>query len=86
MGNQFPLTKLGYLLLRQLAKPIANFVTKRAKNSKIFSRYVFIPTAQMFHYLDVKIRMKILQLGKVNSVPKLDEKRAIETGTQVHKV
>ena len=40
----------------------------------------------MFHYLDVKIRMKILQLGKVNSVPKLDEKRAIETGTQVHKV
>jgi hypothetical protein len=39
--------------------------------------------AQFFHWVDVKIRMRILNLGKVQTVPKLDEKKAIETGAQV---
>ena len=79
----FPLAKLGILLVKQISKPLANSITSRARKSKVFRDYFCIPMAQFFHWADVKIRMRILNLGKVQSVPKLDEKKAIETGAQV---
>lgn len=42
-----------------------------------------IPTANLFHWYDVKVRMRVLNLGKVSSVPKLNEEKAIETGAQL---
>ena len=79
----FPLVKLGILLVKQISKPLAKSITNRATKSKFFREYFCIPLAQLFHLSDVKIRMKILNLGKVQKVPKLDEKKAIETGAQV---
>jgi len=79
----FPLAKLGILLVKQISKPLANSITSRARKSKVFRDYFCIPMAQFFHWADVKIRMRILNLGKVQTVPKLDEKKAIETGAQV---
>ena len=80
----FPLAKLGFVLVKQISKPIANGIANRARKSKTFRDYVCIPVAQFFHWYDVKVRMRALQLGKVSSVPKLDEKKAIETGAQVN--
>lgn len=82
-AKAFPLSKLGYMALRQISKPIATVVTRRARSSRIFRDYFCIPLAQLFHWTDVKIRMRILHLGKVTTVPKLDEKQAIETGAQM---
>ena len=79
----FPLAKLGFVLVKQISKPIANGIASRARKSKLFRNYICIPVAQFFHWYDVKIRMRVLNLGKVTSVPKLDEKKAIETGAQV---
>ena len=79
----FPIAKLGILLVKQISKPLANSITSRARKSKVFRDYFCIPMAQFFHWADVKIRMRILNLGKVQNVPKLDEKKAIETGAQV---
>jgi len=79
----FPLAKLGAVLIKQVSKPIANGIANRARKSKLFRDYVCIPVAQFFHWYDVKIRMRVLNLGKVTSVPKLDEKKAIETGAQL---
>ena len=76
----FPLAKLGFLVIKQISKPIANAIAKRARSSRVFRDYVCIPVAQLFHWYDVKVRMRILNLGKVTSIPKLDEKKAIETG------
>jgi hypothetical protein len=70
-------------LALQISKPLANSITSRARKSRVFRDYFCIPIAQFFHWCDVKIRWKILHLGKVQNVPKLDEKKAIETGAQV---
>merc|ERR1712141_748000 len=66
-----------------MGKPIANGIANRARKSKLFRNYVCIPVAQLFHWYDVKVRMRVLNLGKVSNVPKLDEKKAIETGAQL---
>ena len=83
MVGAFPLAKLGILVVKQISKPIANGLARRAKSSRLFREYVCIPVAQLFHWYDVKIRMKILKIGKISTIPKLDEERAIETGSQL---
>jgi len=79
----FPAAKLGLVLIKQISKPIANGIANRARKSKRFREWFCIPVAQFFHWYDVKVRMRVLNLGKVTSVPKLDEKKAIETGAQL---
>ena len=85
MVAAFPLAKLGVLVIKQVSKPLANAIAKRARSSRIFRDFICIPSAQLFHWADVKVRMRILNLGKVTKVPKLDEKKAIDTGSQVSK-
>ena len=82
MVAAFPLAKLGVLVVKQISKPLANAIAKRARNSSFFKKCV-ITSANIFHWADVKVRMRILNLGKVTKVPKLDEKKAIDTGAQV---
>eukprot|EP00095_Tigriopus_kingsejongensis_P001220 snap_masked-scaffold1412_size42778-processed-gene-0.2 protein:Tk01220 transcript:snap_masked-scaffold1412_size42778-processed-gene-0.2-mRNA-1 annotation:"opa3-like protein cg13603" len=79
----FPLAKLGFLVVKQISKPIANAIARRAKASRVFRTYVCIPTAQLFHWYDVKVRMRMLNLGKATIVPKLNQDKAIETGSQL---
>lgn len=79
----FPLFKLGFLVIKQISKPIANGIARRAKASPIFKDYICIPTAQLFHWYDVRVRMRMLNLGKATAVPKLNEAKAIETGAQL---
>ena len=66
-----------------LSVPFNILLCNRASKSKIF-RKILMPTAQFFHTTDVKIRMRILGLGKVRKVPELiPENRAIEVGVQI---
>ena len=78
----FPLSELVGLIIKQSTRPLTSSITSRASNSKIFKK-VLLPTAQFFHTADVKVRMRILNLGKVTQVPKLDEKRAFDVGVQL---
>ena len=73
----FPLAKLGFLAIKQISKPLANVVANRGRKSKIFRNFVVLPVAQFFHFLDVKVRMRILNLGKVTKVPKVRMNRKI---------
>lgn len=43
----FPAAKLGVLAIKQIAKPIANLLKQRAKNSPWFRTYVCMPPAQL---------------------------------------
>ena len=80
----FPIARLVYVLVYRIAGPLANRIASRAQKNKIFRNYVCLPVAQTFHQLDVKLRMRILNLGgRVTIVPKLDEKRAIEMGAKI---
>ena len=54
-GAAFPLAKLGFLIVRQASRPIANSITRRARASTIFRDWICVPTAQAFHWCDVKV-------------------------------
>lgn len=41
----FPIVKLGGILLRQISKPIANYVRDQAKTSLFFRTYICMPPA-----------------------------------------
>jgi len=81
----FPVAKLGFLLIKQVSKPLAKSVAARARNSPFFKNWVCIPVAQLFHFYEVKMKMRALNLGtgKVTKVPKLTEAKAVEQGSEI---
>lgn len=79
----FPLAKLGVLAIRQIAKPLANVIKNRAKASPIFRDYICMPPAQIYHWCEVNVKMRMLNLGKPREVRKLDQNAAIELGADL---
>lgn len=79
----FPAAKLGALLLRQISKPIANFVKERAKQSPVFRTYVCMPPAQFYNWCEVKMKMYFMNLGTVGKVKPLSETMAIDLGSNI---
>ena len=79
----FPLIKLGALAVRQIAKPLANSIKSRAKKSPFFRDYVCMPPAQLYHWLEVNVKMRMLNRGKPREVAKLDQNTAIELGADL---
>jgi hypothetical protein len=71
------------LALKQIAKPIANVIKTRAKSSPFFRKYVCMPPAQFYNWVEVKTKMWALNLGKPTAVPKLSEAMAIELGANL---
>ena len=85
VGAAFPLAKLGFLVVKQVSKPIAKSIAERAKASPFFKNWVCIPVAQLFHFYEVKVKMATLNLGtgKVTKVPKLSEDQAVKQGAEL---
>ena len=85
VGAAFPLAKLGFLVIRQVSKPIAKSIAERAKVSPFFKNWVCIPVAQLFHFYEVRVKMATLNLGtgKVTKVPKLSETQAVQQGAEL---
>ncbi|XP_050525905.1 putative OPA3-like protein CG13603 isoform X1 [Daktulosphaira vitifoliae] len=79
----FPAAKLGALLLRQVSKPIANFVKERAKQSPVFRTYVCMPPAQFYNWCEVKMKLYVMNLGMAGKVTPLSETQAIELGSNL---
>lgn len=79
----FPIVKLGALAIRQVAKPLANLMKERARTSPFFRTYICMPPAQLYHWLEVNVKMRMLNLGKPKDVKKLDENAAIDLGADL---
>lgn len=79
----FPIVKLGALAIRQVAKPLANLMKERARTSPFFRTYICMPPAQFYHWLEVNVKMRMLNLGKPKDVKKLDENAAIDLGADL---
>ena len=79
----FPIVKLGALAIRQIAKPLANMMKERARTSAFFRTYICMPPAQFYHWLEVNVKMRMLNLGKPKDVKKLDENAAIDLGADL---
>lgn len=84
MVAAFPVAKLGFLLVKQVSKPIAKRIAERAKKSPFFANWVCIPTANLFHWYEIKLKLRMMNMGsKVTKVPKLNEAKAIEQGSEI---
>lgn len=79
----FPLLKLGTLALRQISKPLANHLKNRAKNSDFFRNKICIPPAQFYHWCEVNVKARLLNLGSPREVAKLNEQAAIDLGSEL---
>ncbi len=42
----FPVIKLGYLVVKQVSKPLANALKRKAKTSPFLKNYILVPPAQ----------------------------------------
>ncbi|KAJ9067471.1 hypothetical protein DSO57_1038778 [Entomophthora muscae] len=70
--------KLGALLIRTLAKPVANSLKSQTKNSDLFRKFC-IGLAQKSHRYEMKMKMNFLGYEKERIRP-LSESRAVELG------
>jgi len=81
----FPIAKLGVLIIKQINKPLARNLMKIAEKNKPFRDWVVVPLGQFFHYVEMKLKLKSLNLvaikWKSTKIPKLDEQDAIEQGS-----
>ncbi|CAH1792839.1 unnamed protein product, partial [Owenia fusiformis] len=79
----FPLIKLAALAIKQIAKPMANIMKRRAKSSPFFRKYVCMPPAQLYHQWDTNMKVRILGLGKPKDVKPLNEEMATDLGADL---
>ena len=78
-----PLVKLGYLLIRTIAKPFSGIIKNYAKDHQKF-KIMCIQVAQTYHTSEVKLRRGLLPRKISNEdkaeIKPLDSTKAIETG------
>ena len=84
-GQPFPLSKLIFMFVKSFARPIASRIIKKAKKDAWFRSYVCLPPANLYHFYETKVKVKMLSLGrgKVTKVPKMEEKKSIELGANL---
>ncbi|UYV74624.1 OPA3 [Cordylochernes scorpioides] len=83
MVAAFPIAKLAALAMKQLSKPLSKRIKERAKNSLFFRTYICMPPAQLYHWCDIRFKMRLSNLGKPTEIPKLNEAMAIELGAEL---
>ena len=77
-----PLIKIGYLLVRTVAKPIASGIKGYSKNHPRF-RNACVRMAQLYHRAEVRMRRRIAAKNGEDvsaSIKPLDEAKAVELG------
>jgi hypothetical protein len=79
----FPLLKLGVLAIRQISKPLANHLKTRAKESHFFRTKICMPPAQFYHWCEVNVKARLLNLSSPKEVVKLNEQAAIDLGSEL---
>ena len=80
----FPVSKLGYLLVKQVSKPFSKTLADRAKTSPVFRSYVIFPLGRVLHRVQAKFKMLELGVpGKVTKHPKIGDDKLTQLGSEV---
>ncbi|XP_064549789.1 putative OPA3-like protein CG13603 [Drosophila montana] len=79
----FPLIKLGTLAVRQISKPIVKIIKQTAKSNQTFNTYLVSTPAQIYHWIGVRAKMRMLGMKQPKFVPPLNKTMAIETGSDL---
>ncbi|XP_053328669.1 optic atrophy 3 protein [Spea bombifrons] len=78
----FPIAKLLYLGIRQISKPLANRIKAGARRSEFFRTYVCLPPAQVYHWVEMRAKMRIMGFRGA-AVKPLNEEAAAELGAEL---
>ncbi|KAJ7990130.1 hypothetical protein DPEC_G00297140 [Dallia pectoralis] len=78
----FPIAKLLYLGVRQLSKPVANKLKAGALRSEFFKTYVCLPPGQLYHWVEMKTKMRIMGF-RGSTIKPLNEEAAAELGAEL---
>ncbi|KAI4899746.1 hypothetical protein NFI96_022643 [Prochilodus magdalenae] len=78
----FPIAKLLYLGVRQLSKPVANRIKAGARRSEFFKNYVCLPPAQVYHWVEMRTKMRIMGF-RGSTIKPLNEEAAAELGAEL---
>ncbi|XP_072308973.1 optic atrophy 3 protein homolog [Eucyclogobius newberryi] len=78
----FPIAKLLYLGVRQMSKPVANRIKAGAVRSEFFKHYICLPPAQLYHWIEMRTKMRIMGFRGATIKP-LNEDAAAELGAEL---
>ncbi|XP_045133078.1 putative OPA3-like protein CG13603 isoform X2 [Portunus trituberculatus] len=83
MAPVFPLAKLAFLFVKQVARPLSSSIRRRAVRSVFFRENICLPPARFYHWCEVRLKMYVMNIGRSGqktTIPKLSEEAAIELG------
>ncbi|XP_045429652.1 optic atrophy 3 protein isoform X1 [Pipistrellus kuhlii] len=78
----FPMAKLLYLGIRQISKPLANRIKEGARRSEFFKTYVCLPPAQLYHWAEMRAKMRLMGFN-AEAVKPLNEEAAADLGAEL---
>ncbi|XP_030075758.1 optic atrophy 3 protein [Microcaecilia unicolor] len=78
----FPIAKLLVLGIRQLSKPLANRMKAAARTSEFFKTYICLPPAQLYHWVEMRTKMRIMGFRGATIKP-LNEEAAADLGAEL---
>uniref|UniRef100_A0A8C0I281 Outer mitochondrial membrane lipid metabolism regulator OPA3 n=1 Tax=Balaenoptera musculus TaxID=9771 RepID=A0A8C0I281_BALMU len=78
----FPMAKLLYLGIRQVSKPLANRIKEAARRSEFFKTYICLPPAQLYHWAEMRAKMRLMGFN-AEAVKPLNEEAAAELGAEL---
>ncbi|KAM5132357.1 LOW QUALITY PROTEIN: optic atrophy 3 protein [Mantella aurantiaca] len=81
--GSFPIAKLLYLGIRQISKPIANRIKAGAQRSEFFRTYICLPPAQLYHWVEMRAKMRIMGFCGAAIKPMNEEAAAAELGAEL---
>lgn len=79
----FPLAKLSVLLLKQISKPLSNYIKDTAYQYPLFKKYVCLPPAQLYNWCEVQAKTCICKFGPRLNIPILNEAQTVELGANL---
>lgn len=83
--ESFPLSKLLFMFVKSLARPISRRVLARANTDAFFKQYVCLPPANLYHFYEAKIKFRVMNVGRARMarVRRLGEKEEVELGANL---
>ncbi|XP_041876074.1 optic atrophy 3 protein [Corvus hawaiiensis] len=82
VAGAFPLAKLLTLGARQLSRPLAARIKAGARASPFFRTYICLPPAQLYHWVEMRTKMRLLGFRGA-AVKPLNEDAAAELGAEL---
>ncbi|XP_061875628.1 optic atrophy 3 protein [Colius striatus] len=82
VAGAFPLAKLLTLGARQLSRPLAARIKAGARASPFFRTYVCLPPAQLYHWVEMRAKMRLMGFRGA-AVKPLNEDAAAELGAEL---